>query len=290
MALFLQAIIDGLTNGAVYALIGIGMVMYYRSSRIINLAHGESFVAAGLTIVFVTRAGQPLVVALLLGVVVATLLALGLERFLIRSRLDWTPSMIVMLTLGVVFCLRGVWRIIGGTTPYSFAYVVDLPTLRLWQAVVHPQALFLIGLTVLIGAALVLFFRYAPLGKAMTASAENPMASQLLGIDVHRLRSWSFGLAGLLGGVAAALIVPLGFIDYSRGLDIVLQGFVAGAIASMLYPGRALVSGLTLGVVESMVATFGDPLYRTPLVFGVVLIVALIFLGRSVTFGGAARA
>ena len=290
MTLLLQAILDGLTNGAMYALLAIGMVMYYRSSRIINLAHGETFVAAALTTVLLIRAGQPPVVGMLAGVVVATMLALGIERFIIRPRLAWSPSMIVMLTLGMAFTLSGVGRLVGGTTPYSFPYIIDLGSVRLGAAVIHPQALLLIAVTVTIGGALVFFFRHAALGKAMTAAAENPMASQLLGINIHRLRALSFGLAGLLGGIASALVVPLGYVDYSRGLALVLQGFVAAAIASMLFPDRALVSGLALGVIEALVAAFGNPLYRTPFVFGVILMVALVLLSRSVAFGGAARA
>lgn len=290
MGLLIQAIVDGLTNGSAYALMATGLVMYYRSSRIINLAHGESFVVAALSTLLATRAGLPLILGITIGLLISALLAVAVERILIRPRLDWSPSMIVILTLGLAFLLRGIFRIIGGTSPYSSPYLINLPVVRLGPAVTHPQSLLLIGVTVIVGLGLVALFRATSLGKAMTAAAENPMASQLVGINIDGLRMASFGIAGLLGGIAAALIVPLSFVDYSRGLSLVLQGFVAAALASMFYPGRAIIAGLALGVMEGLVATYANPLYRTPFVFGVVLLAALIYLSRAVSFGGAARA
>ena len=94
---------------------------------------------------------------------------------------------------------------------------------------------------------LVWFFRRTLLGQAMTASAENPQASSLLGVNVGLMRQISFGLAGLLGGIAAFLVVPSSTVTFNSGLPLTLSGFAVAAFANMTHPGRALAGGIALG-------------------------------------------
>src|SRR5439155_8156726 len=104
------------------------------------------------------------------------------------------------------------------------------------------QEVLLVGFTVLVTLAMVWFFRSSLLGQAMTACAENPGASALLGVNVVRMRQLSYGCAGLLGGIAAVLLVPLDGLTYGAGLAMTLNGFAAAAVANMLHPGRALLA------------------------------------------------
>src|SRR6185437_7825310 len=106
---------------------------------------------------------------------------------------------------------------------------------------------------------------------AMTASAENPQASALLGVNIGLMRQISFGLAGLLGGIAAFLVVPSSTVTFNSGLPLTLSGFAVAAVANMTHPGRALAGGIALAL-------------------GVLLVAGVVYLARSERYAGARRA
>lgn len=288
--MLLQTLFSGLVNGSVYALMGLAIVLYFRSSRVINLAHGETFMATGIITAKATSWGWPLLAGAGLGGLVAVAGTLLLERVILRSRLHWEPGRLILVTLGVAFVARGIaiWKV--GTTPYTFQPLIQGTPVHLGGATFSRQGLLTIGVTLLVGVGMTWFFNRMVVGHAMTACAENPRASALLGINVGLMRQVSFGLAALLGVVSALLIVPLNFVSYDVGLTFVLRGYIAAAVASMVDPGRAFVAGLGLGVAEALVGSYINPLLRTPFVFGVFLLVVVAYLGRSVRFGGVARA
>jgi branched-chain amino acid transport system permease protein len=286
----LQALFSSLTNGSVYALMGVAIVLCYRSSRVVNLAQGETYTLGGLLTAKLVALGLPLVVAGAGGVAAAAAGALLFERLALRSRLHWNPSRLIMVALGVALLAEGVANRLAGADQYSFPALLDGPSLRAGGAAVSQQEVILVAFTVAVTAALVWFFRSTLLGQAMTACAENPGASALLGVNVVRMRQLSYGCAGLLGGAAALLLVPLDGVTYGVGLTMTLNGFAAAAVANMLHPGRALVAGMALGLGEGLVGAYVNPLLGVPLAFGVLLLAGVAYLSRGVRFGGAVRA
>ena len=290
MAIALQALFSSLINGSVFALMGVAMVLCYRGSRIVNLAQGESYTISGFLTVAAYTHGLPLLVSALLGVLAAGASGMLLERVALRSRLHWEPGRLIMVTLGAALLVEGITLAAVGADRRSFPGIVGDPPLRVGGAAISRQGVVLVFLTLLVTVALIWFFRRTLLGQAMTAVAEKPQASALLGINVARMRQLSYGLAGLLAGLAAVLVVPLTGITYDGGLALTLNGFVAGAFANMTNPGRALLAGLVLGLGEGYVGAYISPLFETPLVFGVLLLLGVTYLSRSVRFGGVGRA
>src|SRR6476620_10235185 len=120
MNVLTQTIISGLMGGAVYALLGIGLVIVYRTSRILNLAHGESYATARIVAAAATAHGVPLAWALVLARVSASLLSLILYRFVLRLREDWPMPALVLITLGASFLSRGILNAAIGSDPVSF--------------------------------------------------------------------------------------------------------------------------------------------------------------------------
>lgn len=104
------------------------------------------------------------------------------------------------------------------------------------------------------------------------------------------MRQISFGLAGLLGGISAFLVVPVSTVTYNSGLPLTLDGFAVAAFANMTHPGRAMIGGMVLALGEGFVGSYLSPTYQTPLAFGVLLIVGVAYLARSDRFAGAQRA
>ena len=123
MNLFTQAIISGLMTGAVYTFLGIGLVLVYRTSRILNLAHGETFAITGVTAALLAAEGVPLIAALPLAMLAALAFATGLHRFVLRPRAEWPPGTLILITLGAAFVVRGVLILAAGTDPVSFPVI-----------------------------------------------------------------------------------------------------------------------------------------------------------------------
>lgn len=290
MQVLVQALFSGLVNGSVYALLGMGLVLYFRSARVINLAHGETYVVTALITAAAVSHGWPLWLAAVVGVASAALGMILIERVLFRGRLDWPLPSLVILSLGIALVCRGLSFRISGSDATSFPELISGDPLRFFGVALSRQGLLAVAVTLIVAVLASVFFRRTLYGQAMTACAENPEASSLLGINVGRMRMISFGAAAVLGGVSALLVVPLGSVTYDAGLPLVLRGFVAAAVGAMLWPGRAAAAGLGLGILEAMVASYWSPLLRTPIVFGVVFTFVVYMLSRNVRFGGVVRA
>jgi branched-chain amino acid transport system permease protein len=288
MNLLSQAVISGLMIGAVYALMGIGLVIVYRTSRILNLAHGESFAVAGMVAALASARGLPIWLALSLAAAASIALSLALYRFVLRPRAHWPMPALVLATLAVAFFMRGVMMAIGGPDPVSFPALLQGPPLRIVGGALPRQGLALIVLGFGASCAVAALLRFTFLGKQLLATAENPAATQLLGVNVERARLLAFGLSGGLAGLAALLLVPLISVDYQSGLAMTMRGFIAAAIAGMS-PVAAIFSGFLLGLFEAGIGAFFGALYQDPVMFGILILIAL-WQSRSIRFGGARRA
>jgi branched-subunit amino acid ABC-type transport system permease component len=233
-------------------------------------------------------ADLPLYLALLAGIAAATMLSFAIERLLLRPRRDWPTPSLILVTLAAAFLIRGALQVVMGVDSVSFPRQFGGPPLRFLGGALPQQGLglVLIGLVAAIGVTL--FLMYTSLGRQMRAAAENPDAAELLGIDVDRIRTLAFGIAGTLGGLGAVLLVPLVSIDFQAGLGMTLRGFIAAALAGMS-PRLVIVTALGLGLAEALVNTYFGALAQDPIVFLVLIGVAL-WQSRHIRFGGGARA
>ncbi len=290
MALLIQTVFSSLVNGSVDALIAVGIVLCYRSSRIVNLAQGETYMVSGVLTAKLFGWGVPLWLAALAGVAAAVVGSAVYERLALRSRMDWEPSRLIIVTVGVAVFAEGVADFLIGGNQLVFPQVLGGGSVYVDGAAISPQELLLIGVTLALVALIVVFFRSTLLGHAMTAVAENPKVSGLLGINAGLMRTLSFALAGLLGAAAALLVVPEVGIGYDVGLPLTLNGFAAAAFANMVSPARALIAAMFLAIGEGLVGTYVNTALETPLVFGVLLVIGVMYLGRGQRFSGAVRA
>jgi len=288
MNLFTQAVISGLMSGAVYALLAVGLVIAYRTARVVNLAHGESYAIAGLTIAMLSDAGAPLAVAVPAGIAAAMLFSWLVERIFLRPRAAWPVPSLILVTLGIAFFARGVMLLVAGVDPLSFDRLVPGRPVRIAGGVIPTQGIALVLVSALAVVAISLFLARTRLGRQLRATAEHPDAAQLMGVNVHAARSLAFLIAGGLGGLAAALLVPLVPVDFQAGLGMTMRGFIAAALAGMS-PAASMACGFLLGLFEAFVTSYVGALASDPIVF-LVLIGAALWRSRSIRFGGGARA
>lgn len=262
-----------MTNGCIYALLGLGLVCIYSVTKVVNVAQGEFATYGALLCASLLGAGLPLWAAAPASTAVVTLMGVLLYRAGIAS--VRTPSPITLLTITVAahLALRGVALILWGTDPYSLpAFTPGLPV-RIGPAVVNRQSLWVMLALGLVMAGLWGFFRFSLTGKALRACSMNARAARLAGIRVTRMGAVSFGIAAGLGALSGVLIAPISLATYDMGLILGLKGFV-GAVVGGLTSYPVTVAGcLLLGLAESFSAGLLSSAYRDAVAF-----VALILL------------
>lgn len=288
MNLLSQTFISGLMAGSVYALLAVGLIIVYRTSRILNLAYGETYAVAGIGAALLAGAGLPLWLSLVLALALAIVFSAALDKYVLQPRAHWPVSTLILITLGVAFLSRGVLIVLAGVDPLSFPRWVAGKPLFILGGALPAQGLLLIVAGIAAAVAVTVLLARTRFGKQLHACAANPDAAELLGINVGRARIAAFGLAGLLGGLAAILLIPLIAVDYQAGLGMTMRGFIAAALAGMI-PGRGVVAGLALGIFEALVSAYLGALAQDPIVFLVLIGIAL-WQSRKIRYGGGMRA
>jgi len=278
---FLQQLLNGLSLGAIYALIALGYTMVYGVLRFINFAHSDVFMVGAFVGYF---AGQHLphgtvwgsIVILAAAMLACALLGMLIERLAYR-RLRGAPTLNVLITaIGVSLLLESTGQAIFGAEPRTFPGVFPIKNLTLGPLVISSSQLLVIGVAASLLVALQFIVFRTRIGTAMRAVSLNPKAAQLVGINNNRVISFTFALGSALagaGGVLYALNYPS--IDPLMGVMPGLKAFVAAILGGIgNIPGAAL-GGLILGTVETFVSGSQFSTYKDAIAFGVLILILL---------------
>ncbi len=271
-----QYLASGLVVGGVYALIGLGFVIVYSVTRIINFAQGEFVMLGALLMTSLDRGGLP--VAVSLAVVTAAVAVLGalLERVAIHPIRTAPALAVLILTIGASIAIRGGALIVWGTDPAALPAFSPGPPLRVLGATVVRQGLWVLGVAGLVFALLWFFFTRTYAGTAVRACAVNRRGARLMGIRVDRMFLLAFALSGALGAVAGAVIAPITYATYDMGLMLGLKGFVAAVLGGLVSPPGAIAGGFLLGLCESFSAGLISSGYKDAVAF--VILIALLLV------------
>jgi branched-chain amino acid transport system permease protein len=259
-----------------YALVALGFLVIFNVTGLINFAQGEFAMLGGLLTAVLVQAQVPLALAVLFAVLAATATGAITYRFSIRPARDATVVTLIIITIGVSTVLRGGALLAFGKTPRpvpSFSGETPIPVL---QAVILPQALWVIGAMLVIVVAFYVFLDRTLVGKAFKACAINPYAAELVGVSTQRMALLAFTISGLLGALAGALVAPLVLASYDMGIMLGLKGFIAAIFGGLTNPFGAVVAGLTLGILEAFGAGYIHSGYKDALALVVLLVVLLL--------------
>ncbi|MBW0090678.1 branched-chain amino acid ABC transporter permease [Pseudonocardia sp. KRD-184] len=270
----LQFTIAGLSQGAVYALVAMGFVAVFSVSGVINLAQGEFAAIGGLVALSGVGAGLPLPLALVVALLVVALVAVLMQRLAIAPVRRMTTLVSIILTLGVSTALKALMLLLYGPQGRGLPPLPG-PDLVIGGVSVRAQELWILGVTAVVAVAVTVFYDRTMLGKALRACAEQPVAARLVGISPVAAATVAFAVAGLLGAVAGVLASPIQLTQWDSGLLLGLKGFVAATLGGLVSIRGAVLGGLVLGVLESLVAGYVDSGYRDAVAF-VLLIVVLV--------------
>lgn len=271
-------LVSGIALGSSFALIGSGFVVVHRVTRVVNFAQGSIAVVGGMLSATLLDGLLPHGLAEPLAVVACGVVGLAVG-FLALGRRGTPPLISLIVTLGVSMLISAAIIWLWGQDPVSPPGLDGSATLL--GATVERQRLLVVGATVLAFTALALFFSRSYAGKALTASASNPFAARMVGIDVRRMGLLAFALAGMLGGLAGVLVAPTNAVSFYSDLPLALSGFAAAVFGGLVSPLRTLVGGLGLGVAGQLTAGYLNGSYQTEVAL---LLMLVIMIARSSTF------
>jgi branched-chain amino acid transport system permease protein len=272
-----QYILSGISNGAIYALIGFGFAIIYNSTGIINFAQGEFVMLGGmLTVFFLAVLNLPLLPAIVLAVIISTIVGISFERLAIRPLKSAKPLSLIIITIGASIFIRGAAMLVWGKDTHVIPAFSSNNPLYIAGATILPQHLWILGVTVLIVISSRIFFNYSIVGKAMRACSYNSLAAGLVGINVKSMVFLSFAISSAIGSMAGIIIAPLTMTSYDVGVMLGLKGFCAVIIGGMSSGLGTLLGGLLLGLLESLGAGFISASYKDAIAFIILLLILFI--------------
>jgi branched-chain amino acid transport system permease protein len=250
-----QTLVNGLSVGCIYGLIGIGFCVIYNASGIVNFAQGAFVMLGGMvTFALLTSFGMPMIVAGALATAAVALLGVVIERLVVRPLWDRNATMFVMIlaTLAAQIVIERATLIVVGDQPKSIPVFTDLPPIRIAGVAIGYQILWIIGTSLLLIALLALFFQKTMVGRAMRACSINREAAALQGIPVSRMLALSFAISAALGAIAGILVTPTQFTAFNVGTPFAIAGFIAAIVGGFGRPFGAFLGGIALGLAQAL--------------------------------------
>lgn len=283
---FVQAVLNGILLGGVYAVTSLGLTLVFGVMRIVNFAQA-AFLMVGMYVAYFVWAAlgiDPLLGSLGSFVVVFALGAL-VQRALITPILGAPELSQVFLTVGLLITLENLALVAFGSDLRSVQTPYQASALQVAGLFISVPYLAAFVVSLVAGAALYLFLERTRLGRAIRATAQNPLAAQLMGINTRRMYSVAFGLGTGLTALGGAVILPYGSVFPTVGDQYVLLMFTAVVLGGLGSVIGALVGGLAVGLVQSL-STLLFPVQLQNLVLFLVFIAMLAWrptglLGRG---------
>jgi branched-chain amino acid transport system permease protein len=281
-----QVLVSGSSVGSIYALVALGLVLLYRTTNILNFAHGDMGVLATfMAFAMLNSLGLPYGLAFCLTLLAAVVIGASLYLFFIKPAKNQSPLGLLILTLGLALVLNSVNALVFGTDNKVMPPLVEDRLLRLGGAAVSQLALFtgLVGLVFM--GALWALLQFTKLGLAMRAVAQREDVAKALGIPVRRAMIATWGASAALAAAAGLLFAPLTLLQPAMMFDPLSKGFVAAVIGGMTSLPGAVLGGYILGLTELLVGTYVSLEFKASFAFLVVLLVLLFrphgLLGRA---------
>ena len=275
---FLQIIISGVGVGSTYAMMGLALVIIFKTSDIMNFTQGElALISAYFTFLLLQVYHFPYILAFILAFFFSILVGFFIEFSIIRRASQATSHLgMIIITMGVEMIILGFvsWKFgaeaealpfpIGPFDAFNFGglFISMIEVLTLVVAIVVIVALFL-------------FFRYSKLGLAMKATQQSRIAARLMGIRYNRIHMFTWGLASLVGSTAGLLISPLLMHPYMMW-DPMLKGFAAAVMGGMNSMPGVIFGAYSVGIIENLFGTYISIEFKSIVAFLIIVIILVV--------------
>lgn len=258
MTMLLYILIQGICIGFLYALAALGFVMIFKSSSVLNFAHGELLAfGAFLFLVLSSWAGLPIPVAFLLTLMGSFSLGFIIERLFLRPLIGEALIQVIMLTVGLAAMFKGMLLFVFGGDLHSYPRFLP-PSLAVQLGPVYVPPAYTMALVVAIAVLVLfgLFFKYSSLGIYMRSVADNQPAALSLGVHVRRVFAFSWAIAALVCAMSGIILGIINGINVHELSGIGLKVFPVVILGGLESIGGAIVGGIIIGVIESLTAGY----------------------------------
>ncbi len=286
--MFLQQIINGLAQGSIYALIGIGFALIFGVLGLVHFAHGEVYmIGAFLGFMLVSVFHLDVFSSLLLAMLGAAILGVIVESVAFRP-LRKAPDVAPMVcTLGLSVVLQNVAALIWGSDTKSIPDTIPNQVVPFLGAQISFQQVFIFAVSILLMLALQYVLYRSKIGRAIRATAQNKDAAALMGVNIDTVIASTFAVGSALGGAAGVLVgVYYNAFYPMMGFMAGLKAFTATVLGGLTSVPGAVLGGLILGVAENLGAAYISSGYRDIFAFAILILVLLIkpsgILGRGI--------
>ena len=253
MAFFFQLLVNGISLGFLYALSALGFVMIFKSSSVLNFAHGELLaIGAFLFLVLSSWANLPIVLAFALTLIGSFALGFFVERFFLRPLIGEALIQVIMLTVGLAAMFKGLMLFIFGGDIHDYPNFLSEGLTIQWGVIQIPSvyvATFIIGILFLIIFGL--FFKYSSQGIYMRSVADNQPAALSLGVHVRRVFALSWAIAALVAAMSGIVLGIINGVNVHQLSSIGLKVFPVVILGGLDSIGGAILGGVIIGLLET---------------------------------------
>lgn len=256
MEKLLEIGLNGMSMGAIYALLALGFVMIFKSTGILNFAQGElAMVGAFLCYTFATLAGVPYVLSMLVALAAAAVLGAVVDVVFFRRMVGEPVFSTIMVTVGLASILTSLAGFLWGHDVYSIVSPFTDKTVSFAGVVLSQGSLYTMAVSVILFLLLILFFNRSLLGVAMKGTAEDADTAGLMGINVKRIHALAWVLGAALAAVAGIFLAEQSFVRLSMS-HTGIKAMAAAILGGMESISGAILGGLLIGIVEGLAATY----------------------------------
>ena len=271
----------GISTGALYALVALGIVVIYKATQVVNFAHGEMFMLGGFfAFTFHVMLGWPYLPSFALAVALAFGVGIAVDRIAFRPLMQrQTLVSVLLVMIGLSFVLKGVARWLwGGKGDYlTFPPLISPEPLSFAGIMVMSQQLVVLGAACAVMIVFALFFKLTRAGRFMQATADNPKAAKLVGLRTDRVYMYTFGVGSAVAAAAAVLMAPLTLLYPDIGFMLFIKAFAAAVLGGLTSIPGAVVGGFLIGIIEQLAAGYLHTAMQEVAAFIVIMIV-MIFI------------
>lgn len=279
MQQLIEVTFGGITQGAVYCVIAVGLSLVYGTARVLNFAHGSLYTTGGYLCWLLTAGylGLPLWLGILVLIPILFLIGVALERVIVRplrAGPNWKTT-IMMATLGLAFLLDNLFQTLFGAVPQMIPPFTE-GTVEILGTTIATYRVWMLAIAIGIVVGLEVFLSATLFGQAVRAVAQDMQGATQVGIDVNRIFAFTFGLSVVLTGLAGVLLAPIYLVSPLGGWAPFLKAFVIVVFGGLGSTRGAMIAAFILALIEAFVIYYIGPSWTLPVWLLTLLVVLMI--------------
>ena len=278
METFFQQLVNGVSLGSIYALIALGYTMVYGIIKLINFAHGEVYMIGAFVGYAIPKlTGLGFLPSIIISMAACSLLGFTIEKIAYKPLRGSSRITVLITAIGVSLFLQYTMMFFVGAESRAYPDILEKTLYDLNGVIVNSQQIYIVLTTVILMVILQFIVKNTKPGKAMRAVSADRDAAQLMGVDVNNTISFTFLIGSALAGAAGVLVgIYYNSIDPLMGIMPGLKAFVAAVFGGIGNIPGAMIGGLAIGIIETMVGGYVNSMYRDAAVFALLIVVLII--------------